>query len=216
MTLEEFNELYIGVAMIFNGQAPANATLLTDDEMRNIKGSWHTEYKIRVKWIPGWIQWVKWRVTVSFKIPYIKLNWVSVYRWGPVNIGYFWPQLCWKRITISKVISIPIYHPGHLVFYTERVRAPDPWDLSPKGQRMALEAGFIASGVLETAAGLILTPPSGGTSTALTAWGVTNTIAGVGLFTYDYMSNKEPLFNKDPDPGAKGPVYYYHPLGLII
>ncbi|WP_286473733.1 hypothetical protein [Methanobacterium sp. CWC-01] len=37
MARDKFNELYTGVALIINGQAPVNATLLTDDEMRNIK-----------------------------------------------------------------------------------------------------------------------------------------------------------------------------------
>ncbi|MEL7671338.1 cysteine peptidase family C39 domain-containing protein [Methanobacterium sp.] len=43
MTRDKFNELYIGIALLINEQAPANATILTDDEMRNIKGSWHWE-----------------------------------------------------------------------------------------------------------------------------------------------------------------------------
>jgi predicted double-glycine peptidase len=32
MSRNKFNELYIGVALIINGQAPANATILNDDE----------------------------------------------------------------------------------------------------------------------------------------------------------------------------------------
>jgi predicted double-glycine peptidase len=60
MTREKFDELYIGVAMIFGEAAPMNATLLTDNEMRNIKGSWHTERQMKLKWVPGyWTSYIK-------------------------------------------------------------------------------------------------------------------------------------------------------------
>ena len=57
MTREKFNELYTGCALIINGQAPANATLFTDDEMEETKalGAW-----IQV-WVYGWHwHWWKW------------------------------------------------------------------------------------------------------------------------------------------------------------
>lgn len=41
MSITKFKELYTGVALLISEQPPANATLLTDDEMKNIKGNWH-------------------------------------------------------------------------------------------------------------------------------------------------------------------------------
>nr|WP_287682180.1 hypothetical protein [Methanobacterium sp.] len=55
MSLDKLNELYMGVALIINGQAPANATILTDDEMRNIKAKFHWEKVEHTRWIPGYV-----------------------------------------------------------------------------------------------------------------------------------------------------------------
>jgi hypothetical protein len=107
MTRDKFNELYTGVALIINDPAPVNATILTDDEMMNIKAMWH-KVQIGGWWEPAkfWVTWKKVYRTVT--IPYIHFDWILVYRWGPVNIGYWWPSLRFKRVTIG--ISIPVFH----------------------------------------------------------------------------------------------------------
>ena len=87
MTRDKFNELYTGIALIINEQAPTNATLLTDDEMRDIKAMWH-KVKIRHGMNPtlrnSWLE-----KNIYSTIPIIHVKWVSVYRWGPINIGYW-------------------------------------------------------------------------------------------------------------------------------
>ncbi len=107
ITREKFSTLYTGVALIINGQAPGNATILTDDEMRNIKALWH-RVQIGAWWEPPHF-YITWKtVTRSISLPYIHLSWVPVYNWGPIHIGYWWPSIRWKTITFG--IPIPVYH----------------------------------------------------------------------------------------------------------
>jgi len=68
MTREKFDELFTGVAMIFGESAPENATLLTDDEMKSIKGSWHTERQMKLKWVPGYLSY--YYMVIDKYIPY--------------------------------------------------------------------------------------------------------------------------------------------------
>ena len=112
MTRDKFNELYTGIALIINDQTPANATLLTPDEMRDIKAMWH-KVQIGAWYEPPHLVIVGWKKTYySFSIPIIHVYWVSVYRWGLINIGYWSASIRWKTVTIG--ISIPVfrYVPG--------------------------------------------------------------------------------------------------------
>ncbi len=93
MTRDKFNELYTGIALIINDQAPANATILTDDEMRNIKASGYKTVKIGAWYEPPRIYYTVRKVYHTRTIRYITLDWISIYDWGPIHIGFWWPTL---------------------------------------------------------------------------------------------------------------------------
>lgn len=123
----KFNELYIGVAMIFNGQAPANATLLTDDEMRNIKGSWHVEKIAHTYWTPGYVYFTYRWVGIRISVPYLAFRWVPPYRlWGWLTIpGHIQPYIAWRTIRVGMWVPIPHYVPPRKVTYYTYISVPD-------------------------------------------------------------------------------------------
>ena len=121
MSREKFNELYIGVALIINGQAPANATILTDDEMRDIKGMWHYKKIAHTYWIPGYYK-ISYRwVGFSFSVPYVYFKWVPSYKmFGWLRIpGHYEPRIGWKRIyTGFWLLVIKYVKPRKVTYYT--------------------------------------------------------------------------------------------------
>ena len=113
--------------MIINGQAPANATLLTDDEMRNIKALWHVIKVEHSYWMPGyWYPTVKW-VTRSFSYPTIKFNWVPGYLWrGWLPIpGHYEARIVWKRANINIPTIVWKYQKPRKKTYYAYVKVPD-------------------------------------------------------------------------------------------
>lgn len=100
--------------MIINGQAPANATLLTDDEMRNIKAMYHYEWVKHTYWEPGYVYYTYRWVGFTVSIPYLYLQWVpGHYLWGgwlPLP-GHFEIRRGVYTKTIGRWIRIPHYVP---------------------------------------------------------------------------------------------------------
>lgn len=131
MGLDEFNELYMGVALIINGQAPVNATILTDDEMRNIKAKFHWEKVAHTYWTQGYVFYTYIKINIRITIPSISLKWVPSYKlWGWLYIpGHYELRFGWKVINIG--ISIRIYHyvpPRKITYYTYK-RVSDANDI---------------------------------------------------------------------------------------
>jgi hypothetical protein len=121
MTMDKFNELYTGYALVIsNGTIQINGTLLTDYEMQNIKA---LAYKVRKTvtkvWVPGYYykagkQWVD---TSYYKLK-IYLVWVNGYwaHWGP----FYWyvfphPELRVKLVKINRGYwqTVWKYKPGY-------------------------------------------------------------------------------------------------------
>jgi parallel beta-helix repeat protein len=145
MPLEKFNELYTGIALIINGQTPINATILTDDEMRNIKAKYHTEKIPHTYMTPGfYYPTVKW-VTRSFSYPTLKFKWVPThYLWGWIPIpGHFEAQIVWKKFSYHYPIIVWKYHPGHpITYYTYKSVFEKGDQLNDKKVSTLLTSGF--------------------------------------------------------------------------
>ncbi len=207
MTLNKFNELYIGVALLINQQAPANATLLTDDEMRNIKGNWHTEIRLHSVWHHPWIQWVPYKIHINVWIPYITLRWVSIYDWGPIHIGYFLPQIRFYHLQYSRWIKIPIYHRGYWTYYTTTKRVPDPWDLKPRkiSDTVRNVGGLIVSGATFVGAVATIAGTEGFSVpfAGPVAVGSAMTTTALGATIYMDLTDST-SYNPDPNPSGKG------------
>jgi hypothetical protein len=87
MTRDKFNELYTGIALIINEQAPTNATLLTDDEMRDIKANGYWQKVEHTYWLPGYIYYTYHYVSFTVTVPYFYTVWVPSYKlWGLIPI----------------------------------------------------------------------------------------------------------------------------------
>jgi len=126
---DKFNELYTGCALIINGQAPANTTLLTDDEMRNIKALWHVAKIEHSYWVGGyWVNvYVKVKVTVKIRYPY--LQWVPGYLyqgWLPIPGHLEW-RVGWCTKTIGMTIRVSRYIPRRkITYYTYKIEPDTP------------------------------------------------------------------------------------------
>ena len=127
MSLEKFSELYTGVALIINGQAPANATILTDDEMRNIKALWHTVAVKHTKWVGGYWTWTYRWVGFTITVPYkFSLKFIPTrYLFGIPIGGYFQYQIYWRTISFGTWVKIPRYVPPKKVTYYTYMDVPD-------------------------------------------------------------------------------------------
>ena len=168
MTLDKFNELFItsggtGVALLINDQAPANATILTDDEMKNIKGSLHLESVKHEYWTRGYYYpTVKW-VTLSFSYPTLRFKWVSgYYLWGWIPIpGHFEVYIAWQRASIRVPTIVWRYHPGHKVtYYTYKLVSDFSYNkINPNNKPWY---NINISKVLNTALAVRYVKPSGG------------------------------------------------------
>lgn len=127
MSLGKFNELYTGVAMIFNEAAPAGAVNLTPAEMEEIKASGYIKiphfYVVR----PGYWYYTYHYVSFSLPVPYIYNVWVSPNKFlGFINIpGHWEPRIGIRWVTRGYYIPIPHYVPPKIGLYYTYIRTPD-------------------------------------------------------------------------------------------
>lgn len=126
MSLEKFNELYIGVAMIFNEAAPAGAVNLTRAEMEEIKANGYIKIP-HIKIIPGYWYYTYHRVSYTVSVPYVYSVWVPGYKlWGVIPIpGHYEPRIGWRKVTLGYTIRIPHYVPPKIRVYYTYIRTPD-------------------------------------------------------------------------------------------
>ena len=162
-----------------------------------------TEMISRSKWIPCSIQWVPYKIHIDTWIPYIGLRWVSVYKWGPVDIGFWIPELRFYHLQYSRWIKIPIYHRGYWSFYTTKVRVPDPWDIKKdKIGSVFAKTGGVIGGTTAIILSAVSIPASSGVSTPLAYLGMTGGIATASGSAMMLSSElQDPLtYNPDPNP----------------
>lgn len=67
MDLNTFTDLYTGYAFVLNETIPG-AVQLTDDQMNNIKGMWHTVRKMGIRWHPPEKRTYTISINISFHI----------------------------------------------------------------------------------------------------------------------------------------------------
>lgn len=205
MNLTTFNDLYTGYAFVLNETIPG-AAQLTDDQMRNIKGLWHTVRTIKWRWHPG--EWKTYIRVIDRSIPYPTLIW-SYHRgwtmwtpWGPREIGGYWypSGIKIKYHHIHYKIRIRYYVPGYPEKYAAYVREPDTWDIDyyKYGSTLITTTG---AGLTIGAASKAITLIRGGASlsTIVSTEGAFN--AGSAIYSiYGALSYTNP----DPNPSGKG------------
>ena len=193
MTLDNFNELYTGVALLINDQAPANATILTDEEMQNIKALAYKVKKTVTKvWVPGYYYkaGVKW-VDTSYYVPRLSLVWVNGYwaHWGPFS-WYVFPhpelRLTFKKINRGYWQTIWKYKPG---YWTKRTTFEVVHTINPK----KVESAFYgATGIVLGGVGVIY-----GALSSPFDDGKAGLAIGMGLYGI-WSGGRELIYNKDP------------------
>ena len=125
MTMDKFSEFYNAggqTILIINGTLHKDATLLSPDEMRDIKalshlsriGSWWEPPKIWVSWVPA---------SYNFSVPYLAYRWVPGYTigygWASVTVrGYNWPYIAWRTVTYHFYLPVLHYIPGSGILST--------------------------------------------------------------------------------------------------
>jgi len=161
MTRDKFNELYTGIALIINDQAPANATLLTDDEMRDIKANGYWQKVEHSYWLPGYIYYTYHYVSFTVTVPYFYTVWVPSYKlWGLIPIpGHNELRIGIRTVNYGYWIPIPhIVLPHKVTYYTYHY-------VEVKVNQARQDFMFDLSW---TALGIGLAPPSSGASLAAT------------------------------------------------
>jgi parallel beta-helix repeat protein len=207
MTLDKFNELYItsggtGVALIINDQAPTNATILTDDEMKNIKAMANKKVKIGAWYEPPGYYFTYTRVVQKYTRTYITLDWISIYDWGPIHIGYFWPTL--HKVTMYRYSWVRVLHivPGqwHPIYATITVQ--DDKD-------RALHNSMVRLGTVSAIGALVAAPLEGvGILGGLSLGG--GSISGLG---YGYYTGEIQKAFTDPYMTVDINGFKFYPLG---
>lgn len=123
MTIDKFNEMYTGVALVLNDTLPPGTVLLTDDEMRDIKvlGYWTKDAQYFT--IPGfYYPTIQWR-SFSYPVPVLKWKWVPPYKlFGIIPIpGHTEPYITLEWRTGSYPVVVWKYRPPQrFVYYTPR------------------------------------------------------------------------------------------------
>jgi len=195
MTRDKFNELYTGIALIINDQPPVNATLLTPDEMRDIKAMWH-KVKIGAWYEPPHFVIAGWKKTYySFSIPIIHVKWVSVYRWGPINIGYWSASVSWKTITIGIWTPVFRYVPGR--WHNIYVTVPDVKVTKMMSEKQALDNAVIRLGTLGAVLGIFV-PGLGEAEVGSLAFGASATTTFLSGLSIGY--NLDTVYHAFNDP----------------
>ncbi len=125
MSLDKFNELYTGIALIINDSLPPGTIQLTNDEMRNIKAMWHYETIAHSYYVPGYWYWTYEWIDTSFWLPYLYLEYVpGYYLWGVIPIpGHYELRLGWYHVSCGFWMPQIHYVPGYYVtYYTTEIR----------------------------------------------------------------------------------------------
>jgi len=213
MTREKFDELFTGVAMIFGESAPENATLLTDDEMRSIKGSWHTERQMKLKWVPGYLSY--YYMVIDKYIPYYvpmfsyRLLWRQWTPWGTYNVGIWYISGFEKRYYhLRYTAKIYYWVPGRLVGYVDYVRVPDQKDVNwlKYGVTAVASVGTMwAGGEALTVAAQSLR--GGSTIGAVIRSADKKTVLFGVNDALDYALDIFNYYNPDPNPTGRGEGY---------
>ena len=118
MSLEKFNKLYTGVALIINGSAPAGAIILSDDELKNIKAMYHMVWVEHKYYVPGYYYYQDYWIDTS----HWELYWYEV--WVPGYWFLWWyiePHTEWRLGLrwVGSGFSIRWWYfvPGHIESY---------------------------------------------------------------------------------------------------
>jgi len=208
MDLNTFNDLYTGYAFVLNETIPG-AVQLTDDQMSNIKGMWHTVRTIKWRWHPPEIK--TYTISINISIPYPVVLW-SYHRgwniwtpWGPREIGGFWYPSGYKieYYHIRKTIIIPYLVPGYFEPYAAYVREADASDLNYKNfigatATLASAASLgvkIGGSLIARIIGTTISLPKDAASDVL--------LAAFGIYATDFNA----IVNPDPNPTGAGERY---------
>jgi len=201
MTRTQFDQLYTGIALIINDTIPTNATILTENEMKDIKAMQHKVliYEKRIYlWPGGW--YIHHFEKKTIKVPYIIWKWIPATKmWGWLPIpGHYMPYIGWKTATIWSPVwryHTPVYYYYRL--YTDARDEGEHFNWGKAfhvgiavGTTTALGLG-IAS--IEVASLGTATPVlAAGTCTGLVELEAFLTAAGAAEGTYTYLSGSNP------------------------
>lgn len=209
MDLSTFTKLYTGHAFVLNETIPG-AMELTDDQMQDIKGLWHTIRTMKWRWHPGY--WTTYTKVIDEEIPYPVVVWSYHHGWtiwttlGATEVGGFWYPSGFRieHYHLHYTIQVPYYVPGYPEPYAVYQREPDTWDVDYKkyaltfmtvGSGMILGADVIGAVIVRAAGTGITGIASGLTGTGI--WAGINTIGGLVLSDLNYI-------NPDPNPSGQG------------
>jgi parallel beta-helix repeat protein len=206
MDLNTFNDLYTGYAFVLNETIPG-AVQLTDDQMSNIKGMWHTVRTIKWRWHPPEIK--TYTISINISIPYPVVLW-SYHRgwniwtpWGPREIGGFWYPSGYKieYYHIRKTIIIPYLVPGYFEPYAAYVREADASDLNYNN---FLAATFTLAGAGYFGVQITGTVLISGLGASITSDAIAGGVfSGAGIYTTYFTE----IVNPDPNPTGAGEGY---------
>ncbi len=107
MSLAKFNEVYTGYALVIaNGTIQINATVMTEEEMRNIKAM-----RLVVDYMTISIPYLSWEwVQTSFYIPKIGIYWAPLKFWG-WTVGWLpIPYFYWAKVTAWVIVPVVRYY----------------------------------------------------------------------------------------------------------
>jgi parallel beta-helix repeat protein len=124
MSLDKFNELYTGIALVINDSLPPGTVQLTNDEMRDIKAMWHYETIAHSYYVPGYYYWTYEWIDTSFWLPYLYLEYVSgYYLWDVIPIpGHYELRLGWYHVSCGFWMPQLHYVPGYyMTYYTTEI-----------------------------------------------------------------------------------------------
>jgi parallel beta-helix repeat protein len=199
MNVTTFNDLYTGYAFVLNETIPG-VTQLSESQMSDIKGLWHTVRTIQWRWHPG--SWRTYTKVINRSIPYPVITWsyhrgVNIWTpWGSREVGGFWYPSGYKikYYHIHFTIRVRYYVPGYPEPYVTYKRVSDTSDIN--------YVSFItacASGV--GGASLLFKGLTVGAAAVLTAEEIPATSSTVVGIVGQLIS---PVINPDPNPSGKG------------
>ena len=201
MNLTTFNEIYTGYALVLNETIPS-AVQLTDDQISNIRGLWHTVRTVGWRWHPG--HWATYTKVINVSIPYPVLIWSYHHGWniwtpvGYKEIGGFWyiSGCAIRYYHFHYTIKIRYYVPGYPEMYVTYKRVADVSDINYKKFIATTFTVSSASIFGIDAAALVVS----GTAKVSSRIAINGVMTTVGLSCVDFNS----VVNPDPNPSGKG------------